>query len=74
MEIMDDDLCNEVLRGAGPIAKVLYGEDNKQNRRRVYHKAETGVVPIWREGALLVTTRTALREHYRRQPDQKSAA
>jgi hypothetical protein len=69
-----DDLSTEVLRGAAQIAKVMFGSNTRQNRRRVYHKAENGLVPIWREGAELVTTMTALREHYRKPPNQKKDA
>jgi hypothetical protein len=75
-----DDLGG-VLRGAGPIAKVMYGADTKKNRRRVYYIAEKtkeerekeGLAPIWKEGALLITTITALRDHYR-PPNQKKDA
>jgi hypothetical protein len=65
------DLPSEVLRGARAIALELFGADTKKNRRRTYHKHETGQIPTWREGQEIVTTRTALRDHY--QPrNQKS--
>jgi hypothetical protein len=66
-----EGLDREVLRGAAQIALTLYGANTKKNRRRVYYAAEENLLPIWREGALLITTMTALRDHYRRQPDQK---
>jgi hypothetical protein len=65
------DLASEVLRGAKKIALELYKKDDRKHQRKIYHKHETGQLPTWKEGQELVTTRTALRDHY--QPrNQKS--
>jgi hypothetical protein len=67
------DLANEVLRGAKNIALELYNKDDKKHLRKIYHKHETGQLPTWKEGQELVTTRTALRNHYQA-PNQKGGA
>jgi hypothetical protein len=68
------DLASEVIRGAGNLAKELRGADTKENRRWVYHKHERGQLPTWTEGGQIISTRTALRDHYRprqaRQPQE----
>ncbi len=57
-------LADEVLRGAGEIAKFWRGRDTKQNRRAVYHAHEEGYIPTWKEGDQIVTTKSALVAHY----------
>ena len=49
----------EKVRGAEAIGRVI-GE----NSRRVYALAQKRLIPVWREGGILVTTRARLREHY----------
>jgi len=58
------EFSKEILRGAGAISKVVYGANTQQNRRRIYHKHETKQLPTWMEGNQIITTLTALREHY----------
>jgi hypothetical protein len=63
------DIFQDVLRGAGEISKIVYGKNTKENRRRIYHKHERKQLPTWKEGAEIITTRTALREHYQLKRD-----
>jgi len=64
------NLAREVLRGARRIAAELFDDEGsndkekKKNERWVYHKHERGDLPTWLEGNQIVTTLTALRDHY----------
>jgi hypothetical protein len=70
---MSEDLADEVLRGAKAIAMFAYRNADRNHLRKVYHKHDTGTWPIWKDGAELVSTKTALREHFT-PPNRKSAA
>jgi hypothetical protein len=67
------NLAKEALRGARKIAVELYDdeaadeEEQRKNERKIYHKFENGQFDgcVWKEGNELITTRTALRKHYR---------
>jgi hypothetical protein len=59
-----EDLADEVLRGAKAIAMFTYRNADKNHRRKVYHKYETRTWPIWKDGAELVSTKTAMRQHF----------
>jgi hypothetical protein len=56
-------LADDIRRGAGPIAVLMFGADTPQNRRRVYHLAERpndgNVPPFFREAAILCLRRSA---------------
>jgi hypothetical protein len=69
-----DSLANEILRGAGKIAQYLHGRDNAKNRRAVYRAHEKGHIPTWKEGDVIITTKTALRAHYACPPPKIQAA
>jgi hypothetical protein len=56
-----DDLAKDLLLGAGPIAKDLFGEDTPENRRKIYHWHEERVLPTFRFGGKLASTRSAIR-------------
>jgi hypothetical protein len=60
------NLCDDLLRGAGPIAAELYGRDNAKNRRRVYYRHGRGRLPTWKDGEEIITRRSLLDQHYRR--------
>ena len=53
-----EDLANDLLNGAAEIALYVYRRDDAKFRRRVYHKAQTGDWPIWRDGATLMSRRS----------------
>jgi hypothetical protein len=63
---MDDDLASDLLFGAGAIAEDLFGQDTKQNRRRVYHLHQQGHLPTFRLGGekgQIVGRRSTIRQH-----------
>jgi hypothetical protein len=62
---MEDTLSDDLLFGAGMIARFLHGRDTKKNRRRVYHAHEHGYIPTWKEGDQIISTKTRMREHYK---------
>ena len=51
-------LADDVLHGAAEIAEFLYGD--RQQRRKVYHLAETSRLPVFRYGARLKARRSTL--------------
>ena len=62
----EDTLADDLLKGAAEIAEFVYGDRNK--RRRVYHDADNGRLPIWRNGGL-VARRSRILEHIKQQED-----
>jgi hypothetical protein len=60
---MSDDLA-DLLWGAGPIAKALFGKDDKKARRKVYHLFEVKRLPGWKDGAQLMSRRSLLKERF----------
>ena len=44
-------LAEDILRGAGQIAKFVFGGDDHRDRRKVYHLAERKAIPTFRLGA-----------------------
>jgi hypothetical protein len=54
------------LRGAGEIAREVFGRDTDKNRRRIYHLHATRRLPTWRDGenGPLLTRRSLLQQHY----------
>lgn len=52
------DLPSDMLRGAGAIADFLFG--NREDRRKVYHLAETSRIPVFKMGALICARRSVL--------------
>jgi hypothetical protein len=69
-------LHEDLLMGAGPIAKELFGRDNRKNKRRIYHLHEKGLIPTWRqcdaegkEKGPLLSKRSLLRQRFAGPPD-----
>jgi hypothetical protein len=62
LEISEYSLGGDLLRGAKAIASFIGEPDEK----RIYYLAECGYLPIGREGAILIASKTALRAHYHR--------
>lgn len=58
--IADDLLC-----GAGEIAEFLYGDPGR--RRRIYHPAERGGLPVFRLGAVLHARKSVLADYIAQQ-------
>ena len=52
------DLAGDLLRGAGAIAVFLFG--SAQERRKVYHLAETSRLPTFHLGSLLCARKSVL--------------
>lgn len=55
----------DILRGAGEIAALLYGD--RRLRRRVYHLAATRRLPVFRLGQIICARRSVLLEWIARQ-------
>jgi len=57
----DNPLGEDLLRGARPIAKFVFGIDSNCNCHQVYRLAERGVLPVFRLGKTLCARRSTLR-------------
>ncbi len=53
-----DELAPDILRGAGDIAKFLFGD--RGSKRQVYHLAQTQCLPTFRLGSTLCARRSTL--------------
>lgn len=58
------DLASDILRGAAAIAEEVLGSRSQKNRRKIYHLHAQRVLPTWVEGNQVVSSRSALRQHY----------
>ena len=57
-------LADDLLDGAEEIAEFLFGNaQKKKKRRRVYHLAATGQLPLARMGSRLIGRKSTLRRH-----------
>lgn len=54
------ELADDLLRGADEIAKFIFGEKRKGNRRKVYYLAECTKLPVFRLGSVLCARRSVL--------------
>jgi hypothetical protein len=55
-------LADDLLVGAGEIARFIYGDDSEPNRRRVYHAASKREFPTFKlNGAVSARRSTILR-------------
>jgi hypothetical protein len=70
---MSDSLADDLLFGAGSIAKFVHGRDTKKTRRQIYHAHERGFIPVWKQGDQLISTKSALRAHYAPPPKIEAA-
>ena len=52
------DFAADLLRGADQIATFLFG--SPEDRRKVYHLAETSQLPVFRLGSVLCCRRSVL--------------
>ncbi|MGZ8435428.1 MAG: hypothetical protein ACXW6J_15575 [Candidatus Binatia bacterium] len=60
----EDTLADDLLDGAEEIAEFLFGNaQKKKKRRRVYHLAATGQLPLARMGSRLIGRKSTLRRH-----------
>ena len=51
-------LHNDLLRGAAPIAKFLWGDEKMS--WRVYHLSETRRLPVFRDGNIICARKSSL--------------
>lgn len=68
------DLANDLLRGAGAIAEEVLGSRSQKNRRRIYHMHQKRLLPTWKEGNEITSTRSAIRQHYSEKQRAAAAA
>ena len=52
------NLSADILRGAEEIASFIFGDRGK--RRRIYHLAQTGKIPVFKLGSTLCARRSTL--------------
>jgi hypothetical protein len=69
-------LHEDLLMGAGQIAQELFGRDTRKNKRKIYHLAEKGLIPTWRqrdaagnETGPLLSKRSLLQARFAGPPD-----
>jgi hypothetical protein len=65
------DLASDLLHGAGAIAEEVFGTRSEKARRRIYHLHQKRRLPTWKEGPEIMSTKSAIREHY---SDKQAAA
>ncbi|PVE22848.1 hypothetical protein DC522_19105 [Microvirga sp. KLBC 81] len=58
-------LADDLLRGARPIARFIYGEskderENEANERRVYHAAQKHGLPVFKLGGVLCARKSTI--------------
>jgi len=51
-------LADDLLRGAGQIAKFVFGDPGQ--RRKIYHLAENSQLPVFRLGSVLCARKSVL--------------
>jgi hypothetical protein len=52
----------DIVCGAGPIAELVYGANTAKNRRRVYYAAEQNIIPTFKWGNSLASTRPLIHQ------------
>jgi hypothetical protein len=57
-----DTLADDLLQGAGEIARFFYGDDSSKNRRRIYHliQQKSGCLPIFRLGGQIYARKSSI--------------
>jgi hypothetical protein len=58
--VTKSEFSEDLLRGAKAIAQFYYGHE--RYARRIFHLAEGGKFPIFREGTLICARRSTIRE------------
>ena len=53
-------LAEDIMTGAGPIAKFIFGSASETNKRRVYHAADKLGLPTFRLGATICARRSTI--------------
>lgn len=53
-------LADDILPGGGEIAVFLYGDDSKANRKKVFHAAAQGALPVFRIGRTICARKSAI--------------
>jgi len=72
-----DELSDDLMFGAGAIAKELLGKDTRKNRRKVYHLHQRGLLGLFKMGGEIAGRRSTIRERiadHERSGTPKSAA
>jgi hypothetical protein len=69
-----EGLMSDVVCGAGPLAKLVYGADTPQNRRRVYYAAEQKILPTFKWGNSIASTQPLIRQLLSEQISAAAAA
>lgn len=64
-QVHGEALHSDLLDGADAIAEFLFGDRKK--RRRVYHLAEAGQLPVFRLGQSICARRSVLRAYVEEQ-------
>ena len=64
---MSENLADDLLIGAGPIAQHVFKKRDKKHRRKIYYKFETKTWPIWKDvnSAELISRKSLLNAHFR---------
>jgi hypothetical protein len=65
----EDPLTDDLLAGAGAIAKYVYGKNDKKHRRKVYYKYEQVEQeecewPLWKDGQEITSRKSLLDQHF----------
>ena len=59
---MNDTLANDLLQGAGEIARFVYGDDSSRNRRRIYHliAQKSSCLPVFKMGNQIFARKSSI--------------
>jgi hypothetical protein len=77
-------LTEDLLAGAGAIAKFVYGKNDKRTRRKVYYKYERKELaasegrageewPLWKDGQEIISRKSLLDQYFNPPPKRKVA-
>lgn len=69
-----DELGNDLMFGAGSIAKDVFGKNNKKNRRKVYHLHNQGLLGTFKMRGKIAGRRSTIRQKIAEHEREAAAA
>ena len=59
------ELADDILKGAGPIASYVLGDDSQKSRRRIYHLSDpkrSDRLPVFRMGQIICARKSTIKK------------
>jgi len=70
MPELEQNLAQDLLRGADELAEFLYGD--REQRRKVYHLAATSQIPVFKLGSMICARKSVLLKWIKDQEDRRA--